>query len=136
MKMERVTLLDNESAVVWYYPMHGLVHHQFRQVVTGKPFQAILLTGLKALKNNSGASKWLSDDRANSNLSMEDNAWSSDFWRPQAVAAGWKTWAIVLPIRTLGRININRIGNEVAIRGITVQFFSDPDEAFAWVINQ
>jgi hypothetical protein len=67
MSMDREVLLDNEFASLWFYPEPGIVHHEFHKPIAGQDFKAVLLTGLKLFQARR-ATKWLSDDRANTIL--------------------------------------------------------------------
>jgi hypothetical protein len=84
-----------------------------------------------------GAQKWLSDDRKNSALTKEDQEWSDVHWRPRVIKAGYKHWAIVLPEKLIGELNLKRIIREkYAGTGVTVQLFNDPEEAMKWLERQ
>jgi hypothetical protein len=130
--MERELLLENEFASLWCYPGLGIVHHQFHQPISGQAFQDVLNLGLKQFQAGR-ASKWLSDDRANTILPADDSAWSSEYWMPQILQAGWTHWAIVLPERRLGRINMRRLLEEVQGHHVVVATFADPTAALGWL---
>jgi hypothetical protein len=132
----RITLFENEFAHMWYYPDDGIIYHQILQPIAGEPFRNLLLTGLRSLKEHS-AHKWLSDDRLNSILSAEDSAWSQEYWLPRAYKAGWKQWALLPPDKARGQINIKRLAHYISERyKVNVQFFSDPDTALQWLLDQ
>jgi hypothetical protein len=38
-----------------------------------------------------------------------------------------------MPASTLGQLNMQRLSGAFKARGVTVQFFSDPAEAFKWL---
>jgi hypothetical protein len=94
--MPTITIIDNESASLWYHPEAGIVHHEFKKYMWGEAFRGVLDKGLEQMKEH-GATKWLSDDRANSALQPADADWALNDWAPRAAAADWKYWAIVLP---------------------------------------
>jgi hypothetical protein len=132
----RITKIENEYANLWYYPNEHIIHHQFLQPVFGEIFHSVLMTGLDLMKQY-GAQKWLSDDRLNSSLPAEDSAWSQDYWLPRAFQAGWKYWAVLPPIKARGRINMERLTEFVGKRrGMEIEIFSDPDEAWQWLYRQ
>jgi hypothetical protein len=133
--MERELLLENEFASLWFYPVTGIVHHQFHQPISGQAFRNILNLGFKLVQEGR-ARMWLSDDRANTMLPPEDSEWSSGYWLPRMVAAGWTHWAIVLPEKRLGQVNMRRIIGDVTERKVTAESFSDPVEAMAWLESQ
>ena len=130
--MSRLTIIDNEYATLYYYPEQKLVHHMFHKYIYGQEFRAVLEKGLEIFRQN-GAEKWLSDDRANSALPAEDVEWGAVHWFPKVFASGWKYWAVVLPDKVVGQVNMNRIMNEYVDRGLRAQAFTDPDEALQWL---
>ena len=83
-----------------------------------------------------GAQKWLSDDRANSALSPEDGEWGTNNWNPRVIAAGWKYWAIVMPAKVIGQMNMQYFIKVNSELGVTARVFSDPDEAMRWLEAQ
>jgi hypothetical protein len=133
--MSKVTLLDTEYVTLWYHPETKIVHHQFHRYIYGQKFRDVLETGLEFFKEK-GATKWLSDDRENSALPAEDGEWGMTDWNPRMVAAGWKHWAIVLPKKNIGQMNMQQFIDELAPLGLTAQVFSDPDEALKWLESQ
>ncbi len=130
--MSAITVLENEYASLWYHPEAKVVHHQFHKYMFGDAFRSVLTTGVEVMKKN-GAHKWLSDDRNNSALSPEDTDWGLTVWTPQVMAAGWRYWAVVLPEKAVGQMNMKRFIEDYSTRGIKVQVFSDPDKALKWL---
>ncbi len=130
--MSAVNVLENEYASLWYHPEAKVVHHQFHKYIFGDAFRSVLTTGVEVMKKN-GAHKWLSDDRNNSALSPEDTDWGLTVWTPQVMAAGWRYWAVVLPEKAVGQMNMKRFIEDYSTRGIKVQVFSDPDKALKWL---
>ncbi len=132
----KITLIENEYALLWYYPKEGIVHHRFLQPVSDNAFRDVLLLGLRTLTER-GARKWLSDDRYNSILSAEDSAWSQEFWLPRALAAGWKYWAVLPPAKARGLINMQRLMGFVGENSkVEIKLFSEPDPAWLWLAEQ
>ncbi len=132
----RTTLIENEFACLWFYPDEGIVHHKFLQPVAEESFRNVLMTGLRLMREH-GAHKWLSDDRNNSILSAEDSAWSQDYWLPRAFKAGWKYWALLPPAKARGQVNMQRLMEYIGeSRKVTIELFSDPDEAWRWLAQQ
>jgi hypothetical protein len=130
------TLIDNDAVFLCYHPQLKIVHHEFRRFVYGDQLRDILEKGLEALREH-GARKWLSDDRRNGALKPADAAWSLKDWAPRARASGWKYWAVVLPAKILGQMNMNRwIAGESAEHGMTAQAFTDPGDARIWIERQ
>jgi hypothetical protein len=131
--MTKITILDTEYATLWYHPESKIVHHQFHKFIYGEQFRSILEKGLEVFKEK-GAEKWLSDDRKNSALPTKDMEWGLGDWNPRVFAAGWKYWAIVMPDKIAGQMNINRLMKEnIEQGGLIVKVFDDPDEALQWL---
>jgi hypothetical protein len=128
-------ILETEFASLWFYPDPRIVHHQFHKPIFGQAFQEVLLTGLELFQDGK-ADKWLSDDRANTILPPDDSAWSSEYWLPAILRAGWTHWAIVLPERRLGQINMHRLMEEVRARHVLSRTFTTPSAALAWLEQQ
>ena len=130
-----ITIIDNEQATLWYYPETKIVHHQYHQPISGQSFREVLSKGADAFQEH-GAIKWLSDDRANSAIPPEDAQWAENTWSPRVLAAGWKYWAVVMPEKIIGQMNMQRFIKNSSDRGVTAQVFSDPDEALEWLAAQ
>ncbi len=132
----RITLMDNYYACLWLYPMEGIIHHQFLQPISGEEFRSVLKSGLQLMQEQR-ATKWLSDDRSNTNLPAEDSAWSQDYWLPRAVKSGWEYWAMMPPAKARGRINVERLFGFVKQHyGVTSEIFTDPEGAWQWLVRQ
>jgi hypothetical protein len=127
-----IKVLDSEHATLWFHEESGVVHHQFKKYVYGAPFREVLERGLD-LMNEKKARKWLSDDRKNSALIPQDAEWAQSDWSPRVHAAGWKYWAIVLPENVIGKMNMQQFIDDQSSGGVTVQVFSDPNQALGWL---
>jgi hypothetical protein len=125
-------IIDTEAVVLRYHPQSKIVHHEFRRFVHGAEFRNVLEKGLEALRRNH-ASKWLSDDRGNGPLKPADAEWSLQDWSPRAMAAGWKYWAVVLPKKVLGQMNMKRFIDGSAEIGRIACGFTDPKLALKWL---
>jgi hypothetical protein len=133
--MAAETIIENEFVTMLYHPESGIIHHRFHKPAFGKNFRNALMTGLKILKQRH-AKKWLSDDRENSALGEENTDWSQNIWAPQARAAGWNCWAIVLPKELIGQMNMRQFIELNSRKGVSVNVFPDPAEALAWLVQQ
>ena len=81
-----------------------------------------------------GATKWLSDDRQNAALSKEDFEWSTSIWRPRAVEAGWRYWALVLPEKITGQMSLQKVLIDFyGDSPVTFLLFNDPAEGMTWL---
>jgi len=130
--MTKMTISDTEYATLWYHPDHKIVHHQFHKFIHGEEFRQVLDKGVEIFKEN-GAQKWLSDDRMNSTLTAEDGAWATTDWSVRVMAAGWKYWAIVMPDKIVGKLNMQRFIEDYSKKGVTIDIFGDPEEALKWL---
>jgi len=130
--MTQTTVLDTDYATLWFYPETKVVRHEFHRFIYGPEFRNVLNTGLELFKKD-GANKWLSDDRKNSALPTEDLTWAMEDWAPRVFDAGWKYWAIVMPDKVAGQLNMNRFMKRYIDNGLTIQVFSDADEALKWL---
>ena len=133
--MSKETIIDNEYASLWFHQDKKIVHHQFHQFVHGQYFRDVLTKGADVFEQYS-AEKWLSDDRGNGALSPEDAQWGQDVWEQRVLQAGWKYWAIVMPEKIVGQMNMRQWAKRYSDQGVTVELFSDPDEALAWLERQ
>jgi hypothetical protein len=126
------TIIENEFVTLLYYPESKIIHHRFHKPTFGKTFRSALMQGLKILKQHH-ARKWLSDDRENSALGSENTDWSQTIWAPQARAAGWNCWAVVLPKELIGQMNMKQFIELNSEKGVSVCVFSDPAQALVWL---
>lgn len=130
--MTKTTITETEYATLWYHPDTKIVHHQFHKFIHGEEFRQVLEKGLEIFKQH-GATKWLSDDRLNSTTTAEDGAWAVTDWSPRVTQAGWKYWAIVMPDKIVGKLNMQRFIEENGKKGVTIDIFGDPEEALKWL---
>ena len=130
--MAKMTILDTEYATLWYYPEKKIVHHVFHKFIYGQEFRNVLEKGLETFQQY-GAQKWLSDDRKNSALPTEDLEWGMGNWFPRVFGSGWEYWAVVMPDKIAGQMNMDRIMKNYIDQGLVVQVFDDPDEALNWL---
>ena len=128
----REVVHESELISVWCYPEIGVVHHEMHGRCQGAAFRAALMSGAQAMQR-SGATGWLSDDRANGALPEQDETWALKIWTPQAQAAGWVSWAMVVPGNALGQLNVARFVEIQRNLGIEAQMFGDPEPALAWL---
>ncbi len=125
-------ILDTDAALLQFHPTSKIVHHELRRFVHGDELREVLQKGLDVfVKHN--ACKWLSDDRQNGPLKPADEQWALTQWFPKVKAAGWKYWAVVMPEKVLGQMNMKRWIAMYAQHEIQAQAFFAPDEALAWL---
>lgn len=130
--MTTLTLLENEFATLKLHQATGIVHHEFHKFIFGEAFRTVLTTGVEAMEKHK-ATKWLSDDRKNNALPQDDAEWAMTTWSTRTLNAGWKFWAVVLPQKVLGQMNMQRFIEMYKERGLEVRAFTDPALAMAWL---
>ena len=131
----RDIVIESEQISVWCYPKLRIVHHEMHRHCHGEPFRQALLAGQGALRQH-GAVGWLSDDRRNGPLPDDDEKWATSVWFPQTRAAGWRFWAMVVPERAVGKLNVKRFVELYRQRGIEASMFAEPAPALAWLKEQ
>ncbi len=130
--MPAFVAIDNEFVTVQLHPEHGIVHHRFKKFIFGERFREALTLGVELMEKH-GATKWLSDDRSNGALSAADSGWATAEWSAQALRAGWKAWAVVLPEAVIGQMNMRRFVQLHRRNGVEVRVFTDPEQAMEWL---
>jgi hypothetical protein len=133
--MTRIVGIENEYLTLVCLPELGLIQHTMHRFVVSSALRAGLEKGLALLREH-GATKWLSDDRANGALSAEDAAWLATDWEPRAVAAGWQYWAMILPEAVFGRMTIQRRLAAARNAGLVAATFDDVGAALEWLKSQ
>jgi hypothetical protein len=130
--MSSTTVFENEFAALYYHPEKKVVHHKIKKYVHGNELRDILDKGYDLVKKN-GSKKWLSDDRNNNALTKEDELWAKNDWFPRVLKAGWKYWAIVMPEKIVGQMNMKDFKDNYSKAGVVVDVFTDPDVALKWL---
>ncbi|WP_319477941.1 hypothetical protein [Marispirochaeta aestuarii] len=133
--MKTITLLDNDSLSLYVYPEHGIVHHEIHKFVFGETWREMMMKGADAFIEH-GCTKWLSNDKSNSAMRQEDLEWGQKNWEGRILEKGWKYWALMMPEKAIGKMNMRPIVDRYAGMGVTVQIFSEFDDAFKWLTQQ
>jgi hypothetical protein len=133
--MRPMMIIDNEFASLQYHPDPKIVHHRFKQWIPYGTFCTVLTRGAEIFEEY-GAEKWLSDDRGNGALGPDAAEWGTTVWTPRIIEAGWKYWAVVMPEKVIGQMNMRQWIKLYSDMGVTVQVFTDPDEALHWLARQ
>jgi len=132
---QREQVLQNDHITLWYYPELEIVHHQMVHTPSSQEFRELLSKGAETLERHR-AIKWLSDDRGNTLLRPQDEAWADTEWLPRVLRAGFRFWAIVLPMGAIGKLNMQRLAQQHAQRGIISTIQTMPYPAFEWLKAQ
>jgi len=125
-------VFENVYATLLYYPDHKLIHHKFHRPLQGQALHDVLNAGADLLAERK-ATKWLSDDRNNAQLTSEDADWANREWSPRAVRAGWKYWALVVPEELVARFSMRRPVDRAYEEGLRIAAFVDTQEAKDWL---
>jgi hypothetical protein len=131
-RMEKIIVMEDEFVVLWYHPKWKIVHHQFKKYPRSLSLREALSRGAGFLERRK-ACKWLSDDRKSSVLTDADLQWTETQWRPRAIKAGLRYWAIVPPATAIGTLNMNRLAREHRKLGVKVEFFDSAVAAMNWL---
>lgn len=130
--MQPDPVLENEHITMFYYPDTKIVHHIYQPTIGGDALKEGLNFGVDLLKQHN-AEKWLSDNRKSDAHTDEETEWINTVWLPNAIKAGWKYWALVVPDSFLARVNQIEFVEAFFEMGVWVQVFVDPDEAMEWL---
>lgn len=132
---DRQTIHDNELISVYYYPDKKIVHHEFHKRASGQPLQDAFTDSAKMMEKTR-CGKYLSDDRKNSVYAEEDRKWSATHFGPRLRKAGMNYWAVLLPEKAIGQLNMKEVIKRYAEEGVTVEIFDDPVKAMEWLESQ
>lgn len=133
--MDYQVILDNDDALVCYYPSGGYLHHTIKQPVKGPRLTVITDAALNFLVENH-VTKWLSDDRLNHELAPEDIERGAQFFGPTAAHAGWKYWALVVPHSIDGRASLLALACILNELGVKLRVFVEVEPAREWLLQQ
>lgn len=129
---EKVTIYETPEVTTWCYPRLRIVHHCIHRHCHGAPFRECLAAGTDALRQFSAVG-WLSDDQNYIPVSPEDEAWVKTHWIDRTLAAGWKFWAIVLPVHVIGQMNHRRFVEAIKATEVETKVFTELPEAWQWL---
>ncbi len=132
--LQRVDVFGAPEIDVWVYPDARIVHHQMHAPCRDEVLRRAFLAGLGAMQQHR-AGAWLSDDRMNSVVKPDDEAWLMDVFFGLAYDSGWRRWAVVLPVRAIGALNVKRFVNSSRLDGLEAEAFSEPLAALAWLLD-
>lgn len=132
--MSTITVLETPRVSLWYHPEDKIVHHSVQKFLFGDEFHDFITKVIELMETHH-ATKWLSNDESNTVLRKEDMDWGHSNWFPQAVAAGWKYWAIVQPKAIFAKKSMEALADQCSKSGIVAKFFTTEDEAWKWLVS-
>ncbi|HML22380.1 MAG TPA: hypothetical protein PKD09_12075 [Aggregatilinea sp.] len=132
--MATITALDNNYVSLYYHEDKGLVHHIYKPGIGGEYLKEALNRGTDLLRQY-GATKWLSDNSRIDAHTEEETEWINTHWLPNAIDAGWKYWALVVPHDFAARLNMGEFVQAFYEMGVRVAVFTDPAEAMDWITS-
>lgn len=132
--MAAITIIDDEIRSLFFHTESGVVHHKIKGRIRGSEFRDLLSRGAELMEKKK-AIKWLSDDRDSGLIAPEDSQWAEQIWAPRVIKAGFKYWAVVIPMHAVGTLQMRRIANEYRKRGVTVDVYGDLTNAMNWLAS-
>jgi hypothetical protein len=133
--MEKVTILDDQGASLWYHPESGVVHHKLHAFPASGLFRKLLEASAELVEKHHAA-KYLSDDRDNLVVDPEDIKWAEQNWYPRVVKAGLRRWALVMPSSVVGTLQAKGIIEHRRRQGLEVEGFDNVEAAMAWLARK
>jgi hypothetical protein len=130
--MTTIMVVNNDYITVEYYLDKAQISHTIHKPVSGQPFRDALNAGTDVLIKN-GAYKWLSDDRKNGPLTVEDRQWGFNDWNMRAIQAGWKYWALVVPTEVINAGTLTQTIVDLSEKGLRVMAFKNVEDAQDWL---
>lgn len=127
-------LFEHPLIDVWFHERRKVVHHRIKRPILTQELAVIqeaFNCGTEALRKE-GATKWLSDDRAQLVMPSEVQHWCQRVWFPVTRDVGWRHWAIIQPESAVARLFVARLLPAVSNDGITARTFTSTADAFAW----
>jgi hypothetical protein len=121
-----------DVAVVTWDPALKAVHVEWQGWASSTERVECLEAGLRALTERQ-ASRWLVDGRAMRAVKQADQEWIDQDWFPRVLAAGLARMAVVDPISTMAKMNIDDMLARVAGTRLEVAHFATVEEAGAWL---
>jgi hypothetical protein len=119
-------------AAVRWDPEARVVLVEWEGWANTQEFMALLDAEIRALRANR-ASRLLADCRRQRVLNPEDQNRADREWIPQALEAGLKRFAVVLPHSVLAAMNLRDQLGKVPNDKLEIAYFDTPDEAKAWL---
>jgi hypothetical protein len=125
-------ILGNEPWLsIQWDGLHRCVHAEWKGFANSAEFRASTMAILAVIRKKSAAAL-VSDNRRLEGVADQDQLWLRDTWMPQAVGAGVKRIAVVLPHHGLGKVASEEIIGRFGKTAFVTRTFSEPSEATEW----
>ena len=79
------------------------------------------------------ATALLADIRDFTLIAAEDQAWLNAEWLPQAMAAGLRHAALVVPVFYFNKVAVQAVVNRIPAPTLRVEYFDTPEAGRAWL---
>jgi hypothetical protein len=132
---DSIRLRHDEIASIWLHPARKVVHHQIHQPLPTAQLRSLLSEAARCLIDHR-ATKWLADDRQLDEFDLTLLPWIEQELLPRTISGGWRHWALILPMRPGAARLMRDMAARLAISGLTVFVFHDPETANAWLDAQ
>jgi hypothetical protein len=115
-------------------PKRSYVHAEFKGFATSAEFRAGSMKIIEAIRGRS-ATALVSDNRRLEGLGDRDQQWLSETWVPEAVSAGLRRIAVVLPHHGLAKVASEEIIRGFEAGRFVTRTFTTVSEAVEWVVD-
>lgn len=105
---------------------------QVDRYVEGDEFRRAADSTVRLLERRSGC-KLLTNSREMKALPQDDQRWVDEDWRPRAMAVGLRYNAIVIPKSSIAQMTVDSMAKKLPPGVVEFAYFSDMEEAKAWL---
>lgn len=108
------------------------IYTEWKAYAEAEKYRDPMEQGIKVMKERK-CNKVLVDSRNLKVINPLDQKWTIEDWTPRAVAAGLRYNTFIIPKSALAQSSLKRVVNYVGKVEIESGFFSDIEEAKAWL---
>lgn len=129
----KTTVISNRYFDLFFYEREKIIHHVYKPPMSSAQLKDQLTTGTQLLRE-SGATKWISDNRQVVNtFDAETTDWVNNVWLPETVEAGWKYWALIVPEAVAASTDHIKFVESFYNSGVWVTVWTNFEEAYEWI---
>lgn len=126
-------ILSNDYFDLLFHETEKVVHHIYKPPMDDNHLKELLTRGT-SLMRESGAKKWISDNRRLVNtFSPEYADWTMNVWLPDTIDAGWKYWALVVPEEVAASADHIKFVESFYNSGVWVTVWVNVEDAYKWI---